>query len=176
MPHTLIAEISISGYFDIHHQLWSSSVFRDQPSKQTYKFALLADLEQLFQDLIIPDCLGAMQHAQPSNISLISKPAYSVGLYPPCGLLRLRPSLLWLLCSIWTHRGRRCFCHYALACCSCSSYGSSPLYYKNNNKDNEVPGNRTYTHATCKWVSRVAHIIQFYLRRKIPKDTSLHCC
>ena len=42
-------KISILGDFNVHHQLWLSSPFTDNPSKLTFNFAILHDLEQPVQ-------------------------------------------------------------------------------------------------------------------------------
>ena len=39
------AEISILGDFNVHHQLWLSSCFTDQPGEQPFNFAIIHDLE-----------------------------------------------------------------------------------------------------------------------------------
>ena len=55
------AEIFILGDFNVHHQLWFSSSFNDQPREETLNFSILHDLEQLEQfPTRIPDRLGDM--------------------------------------------------------------------------------------------------------------------
>ena len=49
LSHFPYAEISILGDFNVHHQLWLSSSFTDQPGEQTFNFAILHDLEQLVE-------------------------------------------------------------------------------------------------------------------------------
>ena len=44
-------EISILGDFNVHHQLWFSFSFTDQPDEHAFNFAILHDLEQLVQHL-----------------------------------------------------------------------------------------------------------------------------
>ncbi|KAG0709979.1 hypothetical protein GWK47_023744 [Chionoecetes opilio] len=57
--HFPLAEISILGDFNVHHQLWLSSSFTDQPGEQAYNFSILQDLEHLVQHPTrIPDRLG----------------------------------------------------------------------------------------------------------------------
>ena len=54
----LYDEIFILGDFNIHHQLWLSSSFTEQPDEQGFNFTILHDLEQLVQfPTRIPDCL-----------------------------------------------------------------------------------------------------------------------
>ena len=43
------AEISILGDFNVHHKLWLSASFTDQPGEQILNFAIFHDLEQLVQ-------------------------------------------------------------------------------------------------------------------------------
>ena len=43
------AEISILGDFNVHHQLWLSSPFTDDPGELAFNFAILHDFEQLVQ-------------------------------------------------------------------------------------------------------------------------------
>lgn len=49
LTYFLLAETSILGDFNIHHQLWFSSSFTDQPGEQVYNFSILHNLEQLVQ-------------------------------------------------------------------------------------------------------------------------------
>ena len=70
MEHILssspFAEISILGDFNVHHHLWLSSPFTDQPGEQAYVFSILNDLEQLVQHPThIPDHLGEFQYTRP---------------------------------------------------------------------------------------------------------------
>ncbi len=59
LTHSPFAEISILGDFNVHHQLWLSYSFTDQPGEHAYNFALLNDLELLVQHPTrIPDRLG----------------------------------------------------------------------------------------------------------------------
>ena len=45
LSHFPYAEISILEDVNVHHQLWLSSSFNDQPGEQTFNFAILHDLE-----------------------------------------------------------------------------------------------------------------------------------
>ena len=51
LGHTLslypLAEISIIGDLNVHHQLWLSSPFTEHPGEPYFNFAILHDLEQL---------------------------------------------------------------------------------------------------------------------------------
>ena len=59
LSHFSYAEISILGDFNVHHQLWLSSFFTDQPGEQAFNFAISHDLEQLVQfPTRIPDHFG----------------------------------------------------------------------------------------------------------------------
>ena len=49
LSHFPYAEISILGYFNVHHQRWLSSSITDQPGEQTFNFVIFHDLEQLMQ-------------------------------------------------------------------------------------------------------------------------------
>ena len=57
--HFPYAEVSILADFNVHHQLWLSSYFTDQPGEQTFNFIIPYDLDQLVQfSTRIPDRLG----------------------------------------------------------------------------------------------------------------------
>ena len=112
------AEITILGDFNVHHQLWLSSSFTDQPGEQAFSFAILNDLEQLVQHPTrIPDRLGDTPNIL--DLFLTSNPsAYSVKLYSPLGTSD--HNLISVFCPIAPIRpqdppGRRCFWHYASA-------------------------------------------------------------
>ena len=89
MEHILtlyrFAEISILGDFNVHHQLWLSSPFTDDPGELAFNFAILHDFEQLVQHPTrIPNRLGD----RPSilDLFLTSNPsAYAVTLSSPLG-------------------------------------------------------------------------------------------
>ena len=85
LTHSPFAEISILGDFNVHHQLWLSSSFTDQPGEQAYNFAILNDLEQLVQHPTrIPDRLGDRPNIL--DLFLTSNPsAYSIKLFSPLG-------------------------------------------------------------------------------------------
>ena len=89
MEHILsispFAEISILGDFNVHHHLWLSSPFTDQPGEQAYVFSVLNDLEQLVQHPTrIPDRLGDSPNIL--DLFLTTNPtAYSVKLFSPLG-------------------------------------------------------------------------------------------
>ena len=56
--------------FNVHHELWLSSSFTDQPGEQNLNFDISHDLEQLVQfHTRIPDCLGDM----PNILDLFSQ-------------------------------------------------------------------------------------------------------
>ena len=71
--------------FNVHHQLWISSSFTDQPGEQTFNFAILHDLEQLVQfPTRIPDRLGDTSNIL--DLFLTSNPSvYSDKLSYPLG-------------------------------------------------------------------------------------------
>ena len=115
LTHSPFAEISILGDFNVHHQLWLSSSFTDQPGEQTYNFAILNDLEQLVQHPTrIPDRLGDRPNTL--DLFLTSNPsAYSVQLYSPLG--SSDHNLISVFCPIAPVQPldpprRRCFWHY----------------------------------------------------------------
>ena len=85
LSHFPYAEISILWDFKVHHQLWFSSSFTDQPGEHTFKFAILHDVEQLVQFLtLIPDRLGDTPNIL--DLSLASNPSdYSVKPSSPLG-------------------------------------------------------------------------------------------
>ena len=78
-------EISILGDFNVHHQLWLSSLFTDHPGELAYNFAMLHDLEQLVQHPTrIPDRLEDTPKIL--DLFLNSNPsAYAVTLSSPLG-------------------------------------------------------------------------------------------
>ena len=115
LSHFPYAEISILGDFNVHHQLWLSSSFTDQPSEQTFNFAILHDLEQLVQFTIrIPDRLGDTPNIL--DLSLTSNPsAYSVKFSSLLG--SSNHNLISGTCSITSVQPqdlpkRRCFWHF----------------------------------------------------------------
>ena len=115
--HIPYAEISILGDFNVHHQLWLSSSFTDQPGEQAFNFAILRDLEQLVQfPTCIPDRLGDMPNIL--DIFLTSNPsAYSVKLSSPLG--SFHHNHISVTCSITPvlpqeQPKRRCFWHSTL--------------------------------------------------------------
>ena len=85
LSHFPFAEISILGDFNVHHQLWLSSSFTDQPGEQAFNFAILHDLEQLVQHPTrIPDRPGDTPNIL--DLFLTSNPSsYSVKLFSPLG-------------------------------------------------------------------------------------------
>ncbi|XP_050715769.1 uncharacterized protein LOC126998326 [Eriocheir sinensis] len=116
--HSPFAEISILGGFNVHHQLWLSSSFTDQPGEQAYNFALLNDLEQLVQHhTSIPDRLGDRPNIL--DLFLTSNPStYSVKLFSPLGFSD--HNLISVSCPIAPVHPldppkRRCFWHFASA-------------------------------------------------------------
>ncbi|MPC36370.1 hypothetical protein E2C01_029826 [Portunus trituberculatus] len=70
-------------YFNVHSQLWHSSLFTDHPGELTFNFAILHDLQQLVQHPTrIPDRHGDMTNIL--DLFLISNPfAYLVTLSSP---------------------------------------------------------------------------------------------
>ncbi len=59
LTHSPFLETSILRDFHVHHQLWLSSSFTDQPGEQAFNFALTNDIELLVQHLThIPNHLG----------------------------------------------------------------------------------------------------------------------
>ncbi|MPC37667.1 hypothetical protein E2C01_031154 [Portunus trituberculatus] len=63
--------------FNVHHQLWLSSLFTDHPGELALNFAILHDLEQLVQHHThIPDLLGDM----PNILDTSNSSAYAVTL------------------------------------------------------------------------------------------------
>ena len=55
-------QISFLGNFNVHQQLWLSSLFIDDPSKLAVNFAILHNFEQLVQHpTCIPNRLGDRQ-------------------------------------------------------------------------------------------------------------------
>ena len=85
LSHFPFAEISILGDFNVHHQLWLSSSFTDQPGEQAFNFAILHDLEQLVKHPTrIPDRPGDTPHIL--DLFLTTNPSsYSVKLFSPLG-------------------------------------------------------------------------------------------
>ena len=79
------AEISICRDFNVHHQLWLSSSFTDQPAEQVFNFAILHDLNQLVQfPTRISERLGDTPNIL--DLFLTSNPsAYFVKLSSPLG-------------------------------------------------------------------------------------------
>ena len=70
LSHFPFAEISILGDFNVHHQLWLSSNFTDQPGEHAFNFAILNDLEQLVQlPTRVPDRLGDTPNIQSQSQS-----------------------------------------------------------------------------------------------------------
>ncbi|MPC29159.1 hypothetical protein E2C01_022379 [Portunus trituberculatus] len=49
LSHYPFTEISILGDFNVHHQLWLSSPFTNNPGELAFNFAILQNLEQLVQ-------------------------------------------------------------------------------------------------------------------------------
>ena len=101
--------------FNVHHQLWLSSSFTDQPGEQSFNFAILHELEQMVQfPKRLPDCLGDTPNIL--DLFLTSNPsAYSVKLSSPLG--SSNHNLISLTCSITpvlpqNPPRRRCFCHF----------------------------------------------------------------
>ena len=118
LTHSPFSEISILGDFNVHHQLWLSSSFTDQPGEQTYNFALINDLEQLVQHPTrIPDRLGDRPNIL--DLFLTSNPsAYSVHLYSPLG--SSDHNLISVSCPVAPVQPqdppkRRCFWHFSSA-------------------------------------------------------------
>ena len=111
-PH---AEISILGDFNVHHQLWISSSFTDQPGEQIFNFAILHDLEQMVQfPTRIPDRLGDTPNIL--DLFLTSKTsAYSVKFSSP--LSSSDHNLISVSCFITPLQPQdppkpRCFWHF----------------------------------------------------------------
>ena len=77
--------LDILGDFNVHHQLWLSSSFTDDPGEQAYNFAILNGLEQLVQHPTrIPDRLGDTPNIL--DLFLTSNPsAYTVKLFSLLG-------------------------------------------------------------------------------------------
>ena len=118
LTHSPFSEITILGDFNVHHQLWLSSSFTDQPGEQAYNFAILNDLEQLVQHPTrIPDRLGDTPNIL--DLFLTTNPsAYSVKLSSPLG--SSDHNLISASCPIapippQDPPKRRCFWHYASA-------------------------------------------------------------
>ena len=122
MEHILtnlpLAEISILGDFNVHHQLCLSSSFNDQPGEQAFNFVSLHDLEQLVKHPTrIPDHSGDMPNIL--DLFLTSNPfAYSVKLPSLLGSSNHR--LISVSCSIGPvlpqdPLKRRFFWHYVSA-------------------------------------------------------------
>ena len=112
------AEISILGDFNVHHQLWLSSNFTDQPGEQAYNFSILNDLEQLVQHPTrIPDRLGDTPNIL--DLFLTSNPsAYSVELFSPLGSSDHRLiSVSFPISPVRPHDPpeKRCLWHFASA-------------------------------------------------------------
>ena len=112
------AEISILGDFNVHHQLWLSSNFTDQPGEHAYTFYLTSGLEQLVQHPTrIPDRLGDTPNIL--DLFFTSNPsAYSVHLFSPLGSSDHR--LISASCPIAPVPSqdppkRRCYWHFASA-------------------------------------------------------------
>ncbi len=118
--HSPFSKISVLGDFSVHHQLWLSSSFTDQPGEQAYSFAFTNDLEQLVQHLTrIPNCLGdrlnILDFFPTSNPSV-----YSVHLYYPLG--SCDHNLISVFCPVAPVQPqapprRRCFWHCASLRC-----------------------------------------------------------
>ena len=115
LSHFLYTEISILVDFNVHHQLWLSSSFIDQPGEQIFNFAILHDLEQLMKfPTRIPDRLGDTPNI--FYFFLTSNPsAYSVKLSYPLG--SSDHNLISVTCSITPVQlqdppKRRCFWHF----------------------------------------------------------------
>ena len=98
LSHFPYAEISILRDCNVHHQLWLSSYFSDQPGEQTFNFVILHDLEQLVQfPTRIPDHLGDTPNIL--DIFLTSNPsAYSAKLSSPLG--SSDHNLIFITCPI----------------------------------------------------------------------------
>ena len=118
LNHSPSAEISILGDFNVHHQLWLSSSFTDDPGEQAYNFAILNGLEQLVQHPTrIPDRLGDTPNIL--DLFLTSNPsAYTVKLFSPLG--SSDHNLISLTCPIAPVLPQdppkpRCLWHYASA-------------------------------------------------------------
>ena len=115
LTHFPSAEISILGDFNVHHQLWLSSPFTDQPGEHAYNFAILNDLEQLVQlPTRIPDRLGDTPNIL--DLFLTTNPsAYTVKLSSPLG--SSDHNLISVTCPIaplppQDPPARRCLWHY----------------------------------------------------------------
>ncbi len=116
--HSPFSEITILGDFNVHHQLWFSPSFTDQPGEQAYNFAILNDLEQLVQHSTrIPDRLGDTPNIL--DLFLTTNPsAYFVELFSPLG--SSDHNLISVSCPIapvppQDPPRRRSFWHYASA-------------------------------------------------------------
>ncbi|MPC69169.1 hypothetical protein E2C01_063385 [Portunus trituberculatus] len=76
-----IAEISILGDFNVHHQLWLSFPFTDHSGELAFNFAALHDLEQHLSR--IPGRIGDTPNIL--DLFLTSNLAYAVTLSSPLG-------------------------------------------------------------------------------------------
>ncbi|MPC61362.1 hypothetical protein E2C01_055432 [Portunus trituberculatus] len=62
------AEISIFGDFNVHHQLWLSSLFTEHPCELDFNFAILHDLSPPFDS---PD-LNLIYEDSQTSVNLLS--------------------------------------------------------------------------------------------------------
>ena len=115
LSHFPFAEITILGDFNVHHQLWLSSPFTDQPGEHAFNFAILNDLEQLVQlPTRVPDRLGDTPNIL--DLFLTTNPsAYTVKLFSPLG--SSDHNLISATCPIapippQDPPARRCLWHY----------------------------------------------------------------